>query len=364
MMLPYSTTSLCGTCYRHLPATVFERDGKVYVEKECKEHGRSTAVVENDVAFYNSLSKTYSPEYWWNVILVEVTDKCNLNCPHCYHQPDNKTTDVPISTLIEQINKLPEECPNIMLAGAEPTVRKDILEVVKAITEQCNKRVLILTNGVKLADEDFVIGMKQAGVVRVSIGLNHPEYQGIIVHKKQLVGITNAIKHKLHIEYIGYTCEHDGQLSYILDEIQTLHKATDQIRIRFGSKIGRVPDEPLRTLSDNYKQLLDVAKSKGYVVQSLDGDDNIYHKMIRVGNAKVRLIQWPDVDNIVLDELMTGPWCQFYDGPVTNFVHQVITRDAFKNKNQPMLDVCPEKYTYALQSELYNVPNPDAHPAI
>ena len=363
-MLPYNTHSICSTCYRHVPATVYSDSGKVYLSKECEVHGSQTAVVENDLEFYNSLSKIYTPEYWWNVILVEVTDKCNLNCPHCYHQPDNKATDVPIATLIEQINKLPKECPNIMLAGAEPTVRKDIFEVVKAITEQCNKRVLVLTNGVKLADEDFVIGLKQAGVVRVSIGLNHPEYQGIIVHKKQLTGIANAVKHKLHIEYIGYTCEHDGQLNYILDEIQTLHKATDQIRIRFGSKIGRVPDEPLRTLSDNYKQLLDVANNKGYVVQSLEGDDNIYHKMIKVGDAKVRLIQWPDVDNIVLEELITGPWCQFYDGPVTNFVHQVITRDAFKNKKQPMLDMCPEKYTYDLQADLYNVTNPDAYATI
>jgi hypothetical protein len=47
-----------------------------------------------------------------------------------------------------------------------------------------------------------------------------------------------------------------------------------------------------------------------------------------------------------MEELKTGPWSQFYDGPVTNFVHQVITRDAFKNNGLPMLDTVPEDYQY------------------
>jgi hypothetical protein len=68
--------------------------------------------------------------------------------------------------------------------------------------------------------------------------------------------------------------------------------------------------------------------------------------MLNWKNTKLRLIQWPDVTNIDMEELATGPWGQFYNGPVTNFVHQVITRDAFKNNGLPMLDFCPVEYQY------------------
>jgi hypothetical protein len=47
-----------------------------------------------------------------------------------------------------------------------------------------------------------------------------------------------------------------------------------------------------------------------------------------------------------MEELDTGPWCQFYDGPITNFVHQVITRDAYINNSLPQLDFAPAKYHY------------------
>jgi hypothetical protein len=68
--------------------------------------------------------------------------------------------------------------------------------------------------------------------------------------------------------------------------------------------------------------------------------------MLQWNNILLRVIQWPDVTNIDMEELNTGPWCQFYDGPVTNFVHQVITRDAYKNNGLPKLDLSPIKYQY------------------
>jgi hypothetical protein len=79
-------------------------------------------------------------------------------------------------------------------------------------------------------------------------------------------------------------------------------------------------------------------------------DDNPYHVMMDWGQIRLRLIQWPDVTNIDLDELATGPWCNFVGGPITNFVHQVILRDAFKNNKLPVLDYVPKKYHYRVLS--------------
>lgn len=352
MSLPYNTHSICGICYRHIAATVHAEGDKVYITKKCALHGESTHLVENDLNFFKSLKKIYLPEYYWHLVLIEVTDRCNLNCPHCYHIPDNRSIDKPIESIVEQVKNI--ESNIIMFAGAEPTLRKDLIELIDAVRKQ-DKFVHILTNGIELSDVQFVKNLKKSGLISVAIGLNHPEYQGEKVHHKQLSGILNCYHNDLQISYIGYTLENQEQLEYVLQEIQQFHDMTHHVRIRFGSKIGRVPNEPLRTLSDNYKDLVNIATKIGYEVQRIDGDDNIYHMMLLVGKTKVRLIQWPDVDNIVLDELATGPWCNFYDGPITNFVHQVITRDAYKNMKLRIHDKCPEKYHYADQSKMYNI---------
>jgi hypothetical protein len=88
-------------------------------------------------------------------------------------------------------------------------------------------------------------------------------------------------------------------------------------------------------------------------VEAYSSDDNPYHVMLSWNGILLRLIQWPDVTNIDMEELATGPWCQFYDGPITNFVHQVITRDAYKNMNLPQLDLAPTKYHYRTMNVTY-----------
>ena len=147
------------------------------------------------------------------------------------------------------------------------------------------------------------------------------------------------------IGYVGYTIEDYDHLPFILNEIKSLHHPQiNHYRIRCGSFIGRSSDQQRGYLSKLVKLVKDIL---GDDVIAYRSDDNPYHVMLQWNGIILRLIQWPDVTNIDMEELATGPWCQFYDGPVSNFVHQVITRDAFKNMSLPKLDTVPEKYQYS-----------------
>ena len=146
------------------------------------------------------------------------------------------------------------------------------------------------------------------------------------------------------IGYVGYTIESYDHLAFILDEIKAIHHPQiNHYRIRCGSFIGRSSDQTRSYLSALVKQIKQLT---GDQIEAYPSDDNPYHIMVNWNGILLRLIQWPDVTNIDLEELATGPWCQFYDGPITNFVHQVITRDAYKNMSLPMLDVSPTRYQY------------------
>jgi hypothetical protein len=342
MLFIHKTVSLCDHCYKHIPAIVYEEDGKILMAKNCPDHGLMNSIVEVDVEFYYNLTH-YRDIESFNQILFEASDRCQLSCPHCYHLPDNKIQDRPIAEIIEQLSQFPKDSAP-MLAGAEATLRPDFVELCQEINKLGFKKFELLSNGLRFADLDFSQDCINAGLGSVCLGLNHPSYQGDKIHEKQLRGLTNMIDTGYQIGYVGYTIEDYDHLPFILEEIKQIdHTQINHYRIRCGSFIGRSSDQQRGYLS----VLINKIKEQiGDEIVAYPSDDNPYHVMRQWGDILLRIIQWPDVTNIDLEELATGPWCQFYDGPVSNFVHQVITRDAYKNMSLPKLDTVPDKYQY------------------
>lgn len=345
----HDTVSLCNHCYRHIPGEVYEHDGKIWIKKVCLEHGEIIGLVEEDLDFYHNLN--YHPVNSFNQILFETTDRCQLACPHCYHLPDNKTQDRPIQEILSQLDRFPRQM-NPMLAGAEATLRPDFIELCQEINSMKFNRFEVLTNGLRFADRKFASSARNAGLTEICLGLNHPGYQGEKVHAKQLAALKYILEYDYDIGYVGYTLKSFDELPFILNEITQINNPKiHHYRIRCGAFIGRSSDQHRSYLSNlvkHIKTIADITTCPGW-------DDNIYHIMVEINGIKVRLIQWPDVTNIDMEELATGPWSQFYDGPITNFVHQVITRDAFKNQGLPMLDLVPEKYRYQFLEYTRNV---------
>ena len=348
MLFIHKTTSLCDHCYRHIPGNVIEENNQIVLIKRCPKHGEMKSVIEVDTAFYYSLEHKHEiPQF--NQTLFEVTDKCQLSCPHCYHLPDNKTQDRPIDQIVDQLKLLPKNS-RPMMAGAEPTLRKDFIDLCKEL-KFGRDAVDVLTNGIKFANKEFTQSAFNAGLEHACVGLNHWSYQGNTVHNKQLTAIQNLIDCGYWVGYVGYTVETLDHIPDILTEIESL--ANEKIwhfRIRCGSFIGRSNDKERGYLSKLVKA---VEAHYGHPLTQIGPDDNPYHVMVTTpSGVTLRLIQWPDVTNIDMEELRTGPWCQFYDGPVTNFVHQVITRDAYKNMGIEAPDICPVRYHYKTVEEL------------
>jgi uncharacterized radical SAM superfamily Fe-S cluster-containing enzyme len=342
------TTSLCDTCYRHIDATVYEKDGMIMMDKECPEHGKFTGIViEPDAEFYKSLTyvEDGKGKKMKEAVLFEVTDKCQLACPHCYHNPDNRTVDKPISSILMDALEYPLGV-TLLMAGAEPTLRPDIVHLTKALADS-GYPTSILTNGVKFSKKKFTQDMIDAGMVEPCIGLNHYSYQGKNVHDLQLQGIENLVEAGATLAYIGYTLESYDDLPEVLDEIADFrynHNEVHMYRIRCGAFIGRSSDLHRNYLSTLYNKVMELTNGEATV---LEYDNNLYHVMIEYKGKKIRLIQWPDVTTVDMNELNMGPWCEFVPGkPLTNFVHQILLRDASKNMGKELLDTVPDKYTY------------------
>ena len=99
------------------------------------------------------------------VLVISVTSKCNLNCEGCYHHALRSTTDAEMSN--ERIERLVAEAKElgisfIVLAGGEPLMRPNILDISKQTPEIM---FLMFTNGLLLNDPVLVQMAKNKNIV-------------------------------------------------------------------------------------------------------------------------------------------------------------------------------------------------------
>jgi len=342
------TTSLCTQCYRHIPGKIFVEDKAVWIEKTCEEHGTERYLVEKNAEFY--LNYVYSKKDIQKVldaICLDITNRCNLACPHCYQLPDNFSQDPSIDNILKQIKKWPTK-KTVVLMGAEPTVRDDLPDLIQGIRDIDDRPVMILTNGVRLARIDYASQFERFDNVLFTFGLNHPDYQGPKIREKQLLGLENCVAHNLPIKNISYTLENFNQLEYCLDEIQYFNSTKrycDMYRIRVGADIGRCPDHEKMFMSELVSRSKEIADRKGWCFKPRPELGIRAHYPVEIDNVLIKLIQWPDVKTVDLEETQTESWADMLPGfPISPLVHQVLLRDRLVNNNSPLLDIVPERY--------------------
>lgn len=178
------TKSVCPVCLRQIPARRVRRDGQVYMEKECPDHGAFSTVVWRDREDLDSWlgdTPSMSPEENPNCphgcglcedhkrdtccVLLEITERCNLHCKYCF--ADNQYGEDPsLDTVKGWLRDLVVPGKTLVqLSGGEPTVREDLPEIIAYAKEVGCKYVQLNTNGLRLAEERaYVKKLAEAGL--------------------------------------------------------------------------------------------------------------------------------------------------------------------------------------------------------
>ncbi len=163
------TRGMCPTCHTVIDADVGVEDDAVFIYKRCAEHGDFKAMVEPHVGFYKATMNT-SPVAVPPVhtLILPVTHRCNLDCALCY-VPKRGRDDLSFEQIKQMIEGFDGKV--IALSGGEPTLRKDICEIIQTVSRK-GKECRILTNAIKLADRDFVQQLTDAGLRQVLFSFN------------------------------------------------------------------------------------------------------------------------------------------------------------------------------------------------
>lgn len=165
------TESVCPQCLNKIGADIIIKNNKVFMVKDCKQHGCFEVLISNHSWYYKGLT-----DFFFSLIrepfiqkdfLLYLTDKCNLNCPICLNETKNKPiNDLKFENIKEFLRGKKGFKFNLM--GAEPTMREELAEFIKVINESGN-RVALHTNGVKIADITYLDKLKKAGLKEVHL---------------------------------------------------------------------------------------------------------------------------------------------------------------------------------------------------
>jgi len=190
------TKSICPECFAVLDATIFEDNNVVYIKKECPEHGEFQDTYWSDYEQYQRAEKfRYDGEGLNNprtktekdcpldcgicpqhrshtcLAIIDVTNRCNLKCPVCFanaatvgyvYEPSKEE----IIAMLENLRRNePVPATALQFSGGEPTLRKDLFELIGAAKELGFRHLEVNTNGIRLAQSvEYCEGLREAGI--------------------------------------------------------------------------------------------------------------------------------------------------------------------------------------------------------
>ncbi len=105
----------------------------------------------------------------FSVVYVDITHRCNMACANCF-LPNRSIQDMDIQGLLDCVSRFPKPT-ELRLLGGEPTVRNDLPEIIRQLIA-LGHRPSLMTNGLRLADMEYVRKLKSSGLRRIGISMN------------------------------------------------------------------------------------------------------------------------------------------------------------------------------------------------
>jgi hypothetical protein len=227
-MLIKKTRSLCPTCNTVVDAEIVEEEQKIWLKRVCPQHGASRNLYWSDPVMYHRFEQydavgngIANPQniappdscpsacglcnnHRSQTLLanIDLTNRCNLDCDFCFanaracgfiYEP---SFDQVVAMMQVLRDEKPVPAPAVQFSGGEPTMRDDLVAIIKKAKEMGFPQVQIATNGVTLAKEpELARQLKDAGLSTVYLhfdGVTKNTNPFLQIHKKALENLKNV----------------------------------------------------------------------------------------------------------------------------------------------------------------------------
>ena len=190
---------------RRLAAVLVERDDRVWLERGCPDHGLVRTLYDEDPRILDWLEQWTAPTKQHGVdspgsyepvpggyldglgelqtqhtciLLQDVVETCNLRCPTCFtdSSPDLGgivPVDEVLANLDQRIAREGGRLDVLMLSGGEPTLHPELPRLLDEVARRDVVRVLVNSNGVRIARDDALLDVLAAHRDRVEVYLQY-----------------------------------------------------------------------------------------------------------------------------------------------------------------------------------------------
>lgn len=129
-------------------------------------------------------------------VVLEVTDRCNLRCKHCYQSLDSEV-ELRIEHILSFLTKMSQDfnITNIVISGGEPLLYEPLMELLEELSWKYNIR--INTNGLLL--DKYIVRLTKIPKLKIQISLDGYNNETYYLIRNSYVFdrvIENAIKAK------------------------------------------------------------------------------------------------------------------------------------------------------------------------
>ena len=339
------TESVCPVCLKKLEARKVRTGNQVFLEKSCLEHGDFRALIWNGAPAYETFDRKrcfVSPvapavkadkgcpddcglcaqhRQRTCCVLLEVTNRCNLECPVCFAssraETDAQTAGSENEPDMEDIRHRFEAMMNmggpfnIQLSGGEPTMRNDLADIIRMGKETGFPFFQLNTNGIRIGkDLAYLKELADAGLDCVFLqfdGLREETYRalrGRELLKEKMDALTACERARVGVVLVPVIVPgiNDGEVGDILNFALEHMPAVRGVHFQPASQFGRY--DPL--LSKKHFTLPDLLRA---IETQTGGKMKAEH--FSPGNAE-------------------NPYCSFtVDRPVVTPVHLMIFWNAW-----------------------------------
>jgi 7,8-dihydro-6-hydroxymethylpterin dimethyltransferase len=220
------TESICPVCFTRVPAHRVTKGEEVTMIKDCPDHGHFETILWRGNpgmdAWKRPKGVIHPPVCYARVdlgcpfdcglceahrqlpcsILLEVTERCDLQCPLCFADSGpRKAADPALKTIASWYSRALEAAGScsIQLSGGEPTLRHDLPAIIGIGRKAGFSFIQLNTNGLRLASERaYAKILKKAGLAAVFLqfdGIDDNVYRslrGRPLLKEKITAIRNC----------------------------------------------------------------------------------------------------------------------------------------------------------------------------
>jgi 7,8-dihydro-6-hydroxymethylpterin dimethyltransferase len=287
--------SICPACFKEgkiqkITARIIEEDEKIWITKNCQDHGSFKEIYFDDVNLYkkwmkykvtgNSISEVKTrlfddPELYEKhtsqtmLTNLVVTNRCNQMCTYCF--TNARATEYVYEPTLEQLKDLMQQTRDekpigshaLQITGGEPTLRDDLFDIIRMAKEVGFTHVQLQTNGMKLAESaDYCQRLKTEKVNSVYLsfsGLTETTNPQLQQNKKAIENLRKASLNTVLVPVlIGDKNSHEAGkiIRFAIDNIDVVRGLHFQ-PISFCSITAKVNDDERKLQRVGYFRILE-----------------------------------------------------------------------------------------------------------